>query len=102
MPTHKVEVTINIPKILFIVNVIFIAVYILNSVGIEIPLLRQTTGLFYALLIPGTLLMLTLKIEETDVTNFILYSIGLSLASLLTLGLILNFGGQFIGISRPI
>jgi uncharacterized membrane protein len=102
MSSSKIEVTINPLKIALILNVAFIAVYALNSSGIEILLLRQTIGLFYSLLVPGMLLMLTLKINESNITSFILYSVGLSLTSLTLLGLILNFAGPFVGIMRPL
>lgn len=100
--TQKLEVSINVLSFSLILQILFVVVYILNYAGIGIPLLRQVVGLFYSLFVPGMLIMLALKIDEDDHLNSLLYCVGLSLSSLMTLGLILNFAGPLVGITHPL
>jgi uncharacterized membrane protein len=100
--TQELEVKVNILDATLILHALFTATYVLSCLGIEIPLLRQTIGLFYSLFIPGMLLMLTLKIKESNYVDLPLYCVGLSLSSLMLLGLVLNFAGPLVGIARPL
>lgn len=96
------EVKVDLLKIALAIQLAFLGIFLSNQLGFELPILRQFVGSLYLFLVPGTLLALILKLNKTEFSDFLLYSIGLSLSSIMVLGLALNFIGPHIGINRPI
>lgn len=70
--------------------------------GIEIPLVRQFLGFILLTFIPGLLIMRMLKLRRLGSTETLLYTVGLSIASVMVLGLFMNAVYPYFGISRPI
>jgi len=99
---NMLEVKVDLLKITLAIQLAFLGAFLSDQLGFELPILRQFVGSLYLFLVPGMLLMLALRINEADGVNFLLYSVGLSLSSLMALGLILNFAGPLIGIARPL
>ena len=95
-------VRINILTIILALQLAFIGVFFLDKIGIEIPILRQLVAFLYLIFVPGMLLILILRIYKMEVTDIFLYSIGLSLSSLMILGVLLNSVAPLVGVSRPI
>ena len=96
------EVKVDLPKIALAIQLAFLGIFLSNQLGFELPIPRQFVGSLYLFLVPGTLLALILKLNKTEFSDFLLYSIGLSLSSIMVLGLALNFIGPHVGINRPI
>lgn len=61
------------------------------SVGLDIAPLRQIFGFLYLSFIPGYLFLKILKLDEVDHLETVLFSIGLSIAFLMFLGLLVNW-----------
>ena len=86
-------------SVLFITAVALIG---LGAVGLDIPVLRQIVVFIFISFVPGILLLRILKIHNVHIIESLLYSVGLSLAFIMAVGVIANFGLPPIGISRPI
>jgi len=74
----------------------------LASLGYNIPVLRQTVGFIFLSFIPGILIIRILKIHNVSTIESLLYSVGLSIAFVMFVGLFANFVLPLIGISKPI
>jgi len=98
----ELEVKVDLLKIALAIQLAFLGTFLSNQLGFVLPILRQFAGSLYLFLVPGTLLALILKLNKAEFSDFLLYSIGLSLSSIMVLGLALNFIGPHIGINRPI
>lgn len=95
----------EIKKILRIVIAILLAMLGsvgLDALGFDIPFLRQIIGFIYLTFIPGFLILRILKLPKIDIIETLLYSVGLSIASLMFIGLFINVLYPLIGISKPI
>jgi len=74
----------------------------LAALGFDIPILRQIVGFLFLTLIPGILILRILKIHDVHIVESLVYSVGLSLAFVMAVGVIANFALPPLGISRPI
>jgi uncharacterized membrane protein len=74
----------------------------LDYLGFDIPGLRQIAGFVFLTFVPGVLILRILKIHNIGIIESLLYSVGLSLAFVIFLGLAANFALPPIGISKPI
>jgi uncharacterized membrane protein len=73
-----------------------------QTIGFNIPILRQIIGFIYLTFIPGVLILRILRLEKLSIIETFIYSAGLSIATLMFMGLIMNFVFPFFGISNPI
>jgi uncharacterized membrane protein len=73
----------------------------LNLIGINIPILRQLICFIYLTFIPGSTILRILKIHNLDNIENILLILGLSLSTIMILGLIINSMLPMIGINNP-
>jgi uncharacterized membrane protein len=74
----------------------------LDAVGLQIPILRQLIGFIYLSFIPGIIILRILKLHKLGNIQTLLYTVGLSIATLMFTGLLMNTIYPFIGITRPI
>ena len=74
----------------------------LDAVGLQIPILRQLIGFVYLTFMPGIIILRILKLHKLGNIETILYTVGLSIATLMFTGLLINAVYPFFGISRPI
>jgi len=74
----------------------------LECLGLQIPLIRQFIGFIYLTFVPGFLILRILKLHKLEVINVILYTVGLSIAFLLFVGLFINTLYPYFGVSKPI
>lgn len=74
----------------------------LDVVGLRIPILREFVGFIYLTLIPGITILRVLKLHKLSTIETFLYSVGLSIAALMFMGLFMNTVYPYFGISRPI
>src|SRR5665647_3897766 len=80
----------------------------LNLLGINLPIIRQLISIIYLLFVPGSLCLRCLKIHGLSIIESLLYSIGLSITSLMFIGFFINqfhvyllFDLSLIHISEP-
>lgn len=74
----------------------------LDFIDLQIPLLRQIIGFIYLTFVPGVLILRILKLHKLKGIEVLSYSVGLSLATLMFIGLIINITYPLVGIYKPI
>jgi uncharacterized membrane protein len=81
-----------------------LAIHILTyiSIGFDLPIFRQVVVFIYLTFVPGFVLLKLLKLKETRIVDTILFSIGLSLASLMFIGFLINELFLVVGIPKPL
>jgi len=81
---------------------IFLYLLTLFLVVLDIGVLRQIFGFFYLSFIPGYLFLKILKRDEVDYVETVVFSIGLSIAFLMFLGLLVNALSPAFNLSKPL
>lgn len=89
-------------RVIFMVQLVMLGLIGLSALGFEIPVLRQIVGFIYLTFIPGIIILRILRLHELGSVKTLLYSVGLSLAFNMFLGVLVNMLYTHIGISRPI
>lgn len=74
----------------------------LDAIGLEIPILRQLVAFIYLTFVPGIIILRILKLHKLGNIETLLYSVGLSLTTLMLTGLLVNTLYPLVGISEPI
>lgn len=74
----------------------------LGAIGLEIPVLRQLIAFIYLAFVPGIIILRILKLHKLGNIETLLYSVGLSLTTLMLTGLLVNTLYPLVGISEPI
>jgi uncharacterized membrane protein len=74
----------------------------LGALGFDIPVLRQVVAFIFLSFVPGLLLLKILRIHNVHIIESMLYSVGLSLAFIMAVGVLANFALPPLGVSRPI
>ena len=82
--------------------VMFLYVLTCISVGFNITLMRQIFGFIYLSFIPGYLFLKILKLSDKDHLETVVFSVGLSIAFLMFLGLFLNHMFPTFNLSKPL
>ncbi|MGD0645067.1 MAG: DUF2206 domain-containing protein [Candidatus Bathyarchaeia archaeon] len=72
------------------------------AVGLNIPVLRQVLGFFFLSFVPGLVILKALRINQKSLTYTFLFSVGLSLAFVMFIGLLLNWILPLMGLSAPL
>ncbi len=85
-----------------IIQVTLLVLIVLESLNFHIPILRQFIGFIYLTFIPGILILRILKLHYLDNIETILYSVGLSLTTLMFTGFFMNTVYPFFGVSKPL
>ena len=89
-------------KIILAIQLAMWGVIGLDVMGIQIPILRQLIGFIYLTFIPGIIILRILKLHKLGNIETLLYTIGLSIATLMFTGFFMNLVYPLFGISRPI
>jgi uncharacterized membrane protein len=74
----------------------------LASLGFDIPVLRQIVGFIFLTFVPGILILRILRVHNISTAESLVYSVALSLAFVMFVGLFMNTLYPLIGISKPI
>src|SRR5665647_781228 len=74
----------------------------LNYLGAPLLIIQQVIGCIFLLFIPGILLLRVLKYHDLGSVATPLYAVGLSIATLIFIGLFINQVYPYLGITRPI
>jgi uncharacterized membrane protein len=88
--------------LIFSIQISLLCLILLDSINIQIPIIRQVFSFISLTFIPGILILRILKLHNLGNTKTVLYSVGLSIASLMLIGLFMNTVYPFIGISKAI
>ena len=89
-------------KVVIAIQLALWSVIGLDAVGIQIPILRQFIGFIYLTFVPGIILLRILKLHKLGNIETLLYTVGLSIATLMFTGLFMNTVYPLFGISGPI
>lgn len=92
----------NIKKFISFVLLIQVLLILMAVSNFKIPLVNQIIGFIYLTFVPGFLIMRILKIHKLKNVETVLYSIGLSLFSLMIVGLFINTLYPVFGITKPL
>jgi len=84
------------------IQLVFVGLVCAEAFGLKVPVARQVVGFVYLTFIPGYLILRILKIHNLGGIESLLYAVGLSLSSLMFLGLFANAVYPIFGILRPI
>ena len=87
-------------KSLAVIPIVHLLLYI--AIGLNIFVFRQVTVFVYLSFIPGFVLLKILRLKETSVVDTVLYSVGLSIAFLMLVGLLINELYLTVGMSQPL
>lgn len=74
----------------------------LDAIGLQIPILRQFISFIYLTFIPGILILRILKLHKLGNVETLLYTVGLSIATLMFTGFLMNISYPSFGIIGPI
>lgn len=86
----------------FLAIVVILQVVMYLSLFFDLPLARQVVGIIYLTFIPGLIVVKLLKLEDLSTVEYILFSVGFSIAFLMLSGLVINEFGYTFGLSFPL
>ena len=89
-------------KVVLAIQLALWAVIGLDAIGLQIPIIRQLIGFIYLTFIPGIIILRILKLHKLGNIETLLYTVGLSIATLMFTGLFMNTVYPLFGISGPI
>ena len=92
----------NFLKVILAVQLALWGVIALDALGLQIPILRQFIGFIYLTFVPGIIILRILKLHKLGNIETLLYTVGLSIATLMFTGLFMNTLYPLFGISGPI
>lgn len=87
-------------KSLVFIPLVHLLMYV--AIWLDIPIFRQIIVFVYLSFIPGFVLRKILRLKETSILEIVLFSVGLSIAFLMFVGLLINELYLAFGISRPL
>ena len=89
-------------KVVLVIQLAMWGVIGLDAMGLQIPILREFIGFVYLAFIPGIIILRILKLHKLGNIETLLYTVGLSIATLMFTGLFMNTVYPIFGISGPI
>ena len=89
-------------RLIFVIQVSVLVIILMDSLGFYIPILRQLIPLIYLLFVPGILILRIMRIHQIGSVQVLLYSVGLSISSIMLIGFFVNIIFQLIRIPNPI
>lgn len=85
------------------VQVIFSVLLFLDYSGLNVPIIKNIVGFVFILFVPGMLLLRLLDLDGIEYNGqILLYTVGLSLASLMLVGFLMNTIYPLFGIGNPL
>jgi len=89
-------------KVVILIHLILWGTIGLDAIGFGIPAMRQLIGFIYLLFIPGITILRTLELHKLGNIETLLYTVGLSIATLMFAGPFMSIVYPLFGISGPI
>jgi len=87
-------------KIDFLTTILFLQLTVYIIVFLDIPVARQILGFIYFTFTPGFIIVKLLKLNELDLVKTALFSVGLSIAFLMIVGLLINELSSMLGLPQ--
>jgi len=103
LETHKLN-NVNITKLLAMVLSLQIALWALiglSAVGVSIPIVQPLIGFIYLTFVPGILILAALRLRNLGVAEAALYTVGLSVTVVLSIGLAANIALSALNTIKP-
>jgi uncharacterized membrane protein len=95
----RIDITL---KIVFAIQIAILSITGLDTIGLQIAILRQIIGFVYLTFIPGILLLKIFELDKLHPIERLLYTVGLSIAFVTVTGVLVNEFYPLIGVSKPI
>jgi uncharacterized membrane protein len=92
----------NKSSIDFLLSILFLQYMLYVTIIFNILIARQVIGILYLTFIPGLAFIKLLKLKKLDIAETILFSVGLSIAFSIVLGLFINEIYPLFGIKQPL
>ena len=86
----------------FLVTVLFLQVLLFTTVFFDVPVARQVVAFIYFTFVPGFIILKLFKLDALDWLEKVVFSVGLSIAFLMIVGLLVNEFSLFFGVSNPL
>jgi uncharacterized membrane protein len=90
----------KLPSFVAIIIVLQVALYL--TFFFDIAVARQVVGFIYLTFIPGFVILKLLKQDNLGLAETVLFSVGLSVAFVMLVGLVINELGLLVGIKQPL
>lgn len=88
--------------VIFTIQISLLSLIGLEFIGIKISILRELVAFIYLLFVPGVLILRVLRLHKLNNIEALLYTVGLSISSLMVLGFFINQIYPLFGISKPL
>ena len=89
-------------RIILALQLSLLGIICLGAIGIRVPIARQFVGFIYLTFVPGVILLRILKIHKIGNIETIMYTVGLSIATVMFSGAFINAVFPLLGIFGPI
>lgn len=89
-------------KLNFLIIIVFLQSIIYLTIIFDIPIARQVLGFLYVTFLPGFIILKMVKLDVPDRVETVLFSVGLSIATLMLVGLLINETGFLFGFSNSL
>jgi len=102
-PGYVVSVTTRrVTLAVVALQALVLAIVGLEAIGVPLPVIRPVVTVVYLTFVPGYLLLRLADVRETSRIETVVYSVGLSLISLMAVGVVANFVLRRVGVVNPI
>jgi len=85
-----------------VIQLLMLALIELQLLNINVPVLREITGFIYLTIVPGALMLRIMRLHRLGAVEGLLYTVGLSVAFQMFLGLLVNAALPHIGVATPL
>ncbi|MCD6242831.1 DUF2206 domain-containing protein [Candidatus Bathyarchaeota archaeon] len=93
--------TSNNKSVNFLATILFLELIFCLAIFLDISIVRQVIGFLYLSFVPGYII-LKLMANKSNIIEITIFSLGLSIAFLMLIGLIVNISCPSLGISQPL
>jgi len=87
---------------IIVLQLAMLAVVSMDALDIELPVISQIIGFVYLNFVPGIILLRIFRLHNLGILKTLLYSLGLSIAFLMILGLFVNIVYYSVGMAHPL
>lgn len=88
--------------VVFALQIALLGLVELDLIGFKIPILRELVAFVYLTFVPGILILRVLRFHKLSNIETLLYTVGLSISSLMFLGFFIDLLYPLFGISKPL
>jgi uncharacterized membrane protein len=95
---------VSFKKLLAVVLTLQLALWIvmgLNALGWQVPVIQPLIGFIYLTFVPGILILSILRLYHLRIAETVLYTVGLSVSVVLSVGFVANFVFNALNIIKP-